>query len=914
MNMRPFLKQVAGELLKEHGVQLRDVAVVLPSQRAGLYLRKWIAGEAGRVIWSPQLFTIGTFMQELSGLRPLANEELLLEGYEAYRQVAGHVPQGLNEFLQWGGTVLADSSEADAHLVHMDTYYRDLRHWENIEWTFRDEKLSPKQLELVSFWAMAGRMHEALNKRLLEKGAGTSGLIERMAAERGKESLDRWQAVWFVGLNAFTKAQWNVVDLFDKGGRARMAWDADRYYLDDPVQEAGLHLRKARSAFGPGLIPPGDDLAKDPRRIKAIRAPNPVAQAWCAAELLKDLTAEEREETAVVLVDEDLLQPLLEALPKDIGPLNITMGLSPARLSVGAFINGLYRLYAGQQPGRGFFHRDVQRFLGHPFLRGVSTAKAMTKVLDGVRRRAFHSAEDLRRLFDESKLFPHAAYVFVDTDGFPGALSKATDHALSWALETMAQDDFAKEQLFQASLVLRRVHLMLERYGHRPDADTYASLFQRLLSGSRIGFQGEPLRGVQVMGMLEARALDAKRLIVLGATEGILPSNAMERSYIPFELRRASGMPLREDGDAVQAYNFMRMLQRCEQATLVWPEQDEAAGPSRFIMQLQHELYAPGPLKMEVRDTQVPLAVDRLPEVVVEKEPAVLKEIGAYLEYGLSPSALGDWLRCPLDFYFKRVLHLKTSDQLDVRLAPNVLGNALHNTVEAIYEPLLGEQPLKAADLEWEWKDVEQLFRTKLREETQEDPARGQPMLQVHMAVHAIQRFLRSEIRQIQRGADIRVQRQEVKLKVLLNGGASAGLPAVNISGRLDRVDLANGTPRILDMKTGKVEQSDLNVAEWSLKEFRRKKNYAAQLMVYAWLYLKQNPDAEVKAGILPMQRVDSSIPLFMTVAGNETFTARDLPAMTGVLDAVVREMMDPQVPLAHAPDSRYCAFCLASE
>ena len=218
--MTAFLQQVAKALLAEHGAALRDVAVVLPSQRAGLYLRKWVSEEAGQPLWSPQIFTIGTFMEELSGLRPLAPEELLFEGYEAYRMVEGEKAQTFGDFLQWAGTTLADISEADAHLVPLESYYRDLRSWEEIEWTFNDNPLSQGQQRMVRFWAMVGKLHAALNARLLEQMTGTTGLIERTAAASASEVKNQWNAVWFAGLNALTPAQETVLRHFQSTGSA----------------------------------------------------------------------------------------------------------------------------------------------------------------------------------------------------------------------------------------------------------------------------------------------------------------------------------------------------------------------------------------------------------------------------------------------------------------------------------------------------------------------------------------------------------------------------------------------------------------------------------------------------------------------------------------------------------------------
>lgn len=906
----PFLRQVARALLAEHGTDLKDVAVVLPSQRAGLYLRKWLVEEAGRPLWSPHLFTLATFMEELSGLRPLATEELLFEGYAAYRSVEGERAQDLGEFLLWAGTMLADISEADAHLVPLESYYRDLRHWEEIEWTFNNDPLSEGQARMVRFWAMVGKLHAVLNERLLQQGAGTTGLIERTAVAHMREDAVRWKTVWFTGLNSLTKAQQAVVQKFRDRGLARMAWDADRYYLDRPEQEAGTYLRSFMGRFGKGVLPVGDQLAAGHLRMQAVRAPNDAAQAWCAAELLKAATPEERARTAVVLADETLLQPLLEALPPDIGPLNITMGLPVDRLPVGSFLEALHRLHAHARPGAGFFHADLERFLGHPFLQVGAGTRLLALLREGNRR--YTAASTVQELVERSGAGADATMVFTEVADVRTQMPVVTAHALAWVRGNMIGDDFATEQLFQAAQVLHRVHVLLQRHAHKPGMDAYATLFHRLLGATRIGFFGEPLAGVQVMGMLEARALDPERVIVLGAQDGTLPSGGTLRSFIPFELRRAHEMPLRADHDAVQAYNFLRMLQRCRQATVVWPEGAEPSGPSRFILQLQHELFNDPTQAMQTMDLVVSMPRPAAVQVAVRKDEALLAALRNRLGKGLSPSALGDWLRCPLDFHLKHVMGLRETETPGLRIEPNVLGDALHAAMEAVYAPLLG-RPLAAAELEAGAVRMEELLEQELLVRMDGGPLRsGQPLLQVHMARHAAQRFLRSEARAVQAGDVVTVLEQESALFHPLSKASDAIGTPVNLRGRLDRVDRRNGMVRILDLKSGKVDPAHLRIGALAPGSFLAKHRYALQLLLYGWLYMQEHPDVEaLQAGLLPLQHVASAEPVLLTIDGQDILKRAQLSVMEEVFTALVLQMMDPERPLLHDPASEYCSFCL---
>ncbi|MFT3884171.1 MAG: PD-(D/E)XK nuclease family protein [Flavobacteriales bacterium] len=910
--MSTFLDRLAAAILSDRN-DLSDVAVVLPSQRAGLYLRHALARAAGGPLWSPQLLTLGSFMEQLSGSRTMPMEQLLFEGYAAYRAVAGNEARELGDFLQWGPTALHDISEADAHLVPLDGFYRDLRSWEELDWSFNDMPLSPGQERMVRYWTMMGRMHAALNARLLDKGAGTAGLVERTAAER--RPSPPWERVWFAGSNAFTPAQERVLAYLQELGVARFAWDADRYYLDDRRQEAGMHLRKAIERFGAGELPPIDRLKGEGPRVQVWKTPSDAAQAWAAATSLIGTDAEDRTRTAIVLADEGLLQPLLEALPTELGALNVTMGLPVSALPIGGLLRAFHQVHAGRRT-TGWFHADLDRLLGHPFLRHGAGASGIDAFLSGPGsgQQAFVPDASLRAALRElpQPLAGHAEAALAPVEDVRTDMPRRSDHLLAWARLTMAHDAFATEQIYQASVALRRIHQALAEQDVLLDPAAYVLLQERVLRTAQVGLFGEPLQGVQVMGALEARALSPERLVVLGAQEGVLPSSSADRSFVPFELRRAYGLPLRDSTEAVQAYNFLRLLQGAQEVVLVHAEGEAAPGPSRFILQLQHELFDAAPERFEEVDVDVPVPVRASRSIAVRKDPRIIAAFRAALEKGLSPTAIGDWLRCPLDFWYKHILRLREPDVPGPRIGSNVLGEALHAAVEHLYAPWLGS-PLRAADLEAAVAQVPDALRQALASAMPASTIeQGQPLLQFNMAVHAAQRFLRNEAREVAQGRRIVPLALERELSAEVPGAPSTIGVQLRLKGRIDRLDERDGGIVLLDLKTGRVEQSALDLKELSLDALRGDKRYAAQLLVYAWLHMRAEQDVNgLRAGLLPLQRASASKGLFVRVNGEEHLHRALLPALEGLFLDIAREMLDETVPLRHDPDSRYCRFCL---
>lgn len=911
--MEPFLEQVARAMLAEHGKALADVAVVLPSQRSALYLRHALAKQAASAIYSPQMYTLATFMEGLSGVRTAPGEEVLLEAYEAYRSVAGDEQRPLDDFLSWSPAMLADMSEADAHLIGLQGFYRDLRSWEDIEWTFNTTPLSEGQQRMVRYWALAGKLHAALNDRLHSQGAATAGQTARLAAMSARPFP--WQRIWFCGLNAFTPAERAVIDRAHAEGLARFAWDADRYYLEDPVQEAGMHLRSAMARYSEGVVPPSNWFTEVGPRMQVLRAPNDVAQAWSAAHILKDMPAAERAHTAVVLAEPSLLPAVLEALPPDIGEVNITMGLPIASLPVGALLDAYCQALAGRRDDGAWRVEDVRALLEHPYMRRGAMASCAQQVVTTLLEDTapYRIGQRLRALF---RGLPPAIAVRLDgifADGSEEGRKQRMDHLFALVQDSMKGDALASESIYQAALVAQRVDRLLVRYGHGADPQAWRSVMDRLLRAGRIGYFGEPLAGLQIMGLLEARALDHRHVVMLGAVEGQLPSSTADRTFIPFELRRAHGLPLRDSTDAVQAYNFLRSVQRASTVRLVYPDDGNSSPPSRFIDQLAHERFEDG--GMEYVDIRVAVPLRREATIEVARTDEADRAIRARLENGLSPTMLRTWLRCPLDFWFRYVAGLVEPEDPGARIPANILGEALHGVLEDLYRPWLGAE-LEADRVRSALAGLPRALTDKLLAQLpKERLEHGQPLLQHTMATRAAVAHVAAQADLVAQGQRIIPLAIEHAVRLPLAGARERFGCAVQIKGRMDRVEERDGLIHLLDLKTGRVDEAHLRIDAIEPGAFGGKRGSAAQLLLYAWLWMNEHPGTHaLRAGLLPLQRASASEGLFVRVAGSSTLDRTWLSAMDDVLTGVVQDMLRPGVPFMHDPESTYCTFCLAQE
>jgi hypothetical protein len=909
--MEPFLKRLAQALHDRHGTVLEKVAIVLPGKRAGLYLRKYLAQLSGTTIWSPTLQDVGGFMSNLAGMRQGGQLELLFMLYEAHCQLAGSGKEALADFLQWGPTTLRDMSEVDAHLLDLDKVYRDLKSYHEIEeWSFRLDRPSPGQERMMQQWRYTGALHRALEERMQQRGVGTSGAVARQAVERLGKGLAElpWSTIWFAGLNAVEPASTQVIKLLQAKGLATVAWDSDLHYLASPVQEAGAYLRRSIKDLGPGVLPPQDALRTRERRFVNVSVPNTMAQTTYAAGYLAQLTPEQRSTTAVVLADEGLLMPLLAALPGTIGPLNITMGMPLEALPVHGCTEAFIELHDQCMVQGAYRLADLERLLLHPFLnRPGASAKLIgllresrmdrpgyEQVLELAQRAGLEVGQAMR-----SALAP-MTHAQQDMPERMAAL-------VQWARQCIGNDAHRTEQLFQLARAQRRLDLGLARSGADvPDLRTYATLRKRLLHEERIAFFGEPLQGLQVMGFLETRAIDHERVLLLGASEGTLPRAGGQQSWIPSDIRRTYDLPLRSDAEAIAAYHFYRMAQYTRELVLVHSggEGEGMAGPSRFILQWQHELAQHHSTSSSTVAYTSPYPARHAPMVCVAKDKAVTEALAALCQRGLSPSTLATWLRCPLDLYFTRLVGIRARDQVDGKLGSDVLGEAVHSVLEGIVRPHIGTV-LQAEQLREAGLHVREALVARLAGSFPLHTLnKGNFRLRIDMASKALERHLLAEAEECR-------NRSTMPLAVELPLHAELR-PGVNIKGRCDRVETRDGIVHVLDMKTGSVEARNLKVPGLEREHFTAERSQALQLLVYSWAYLVQHPEVElVRAGIVPIQKASRTEGLFLSVGSSNTIDRSMLPAIAELLLTLVGEMMDPAKPLVHSPDSKYCTACL---
>lgn len=913
--VEPFLRNVAALMLAEHGTALRDVAVVMPSPRSGLHLRKQLAALNGGALWSPEILSWDSLCERLSGSRPVDDIEALFALRSAQTE-EDRASEDLHSFLDRAPIILSDINAIESDLLDVEAFYVDLRQVEGIEqWSFERPGLSPSQTRLLDRWLTQRDLHHRFKENLRAVKAGTTGMVAREAAENlANGASSPWKAVWLVGLNAMTPAQHSILSSLQRAGNARLCFDGDLSYMGEDDHEAGRSLRRVVARHGAGLVPMGDDLRTTERQLRIAEVPTPIAECIHAGRLLSELSAAERAKTAVVLTDEGLLLPLLEHLPTDIGPLNITMGLRLSKLPVFGMLEAFFKLRATWNAGGRVRAEDMRALLDHPLLAQAlaGSAKLGPEMRKQVLSQGWVPVATLTRSWSGDTV-AGALMSALTAHGSSGEGGSGYSSLISLALTDNAQGPFEREQLFRAARMLEQLANELGRIAVDPDDETFNRLFVRMAREQRIPFLGEPLQGLQIMGMLDTRAVDHERLIILSCNEGTLPPPSVDRSFIPFDIRLMRKMSLPSDADALQAYTFHRAVQRAREVHLIRSTASPGgdAGGTRYIHQLGSALKG-SRTQFQHESYQVPARLRSDAALVVEKSAMVIALLHERLAKGLSPSAIGTFLRCPLDFYFKHVIGLREPEVFTTDVGNDVMGTTVHKTLEMLLAPTIGK-PLTAQYLREAAQQAGPSLAARIVAEAPHiDPKKGHAHLQWDMARNAIERCLLNDAGSIDNGASITILSLEEQLSIEVpDGRATLGVPFV-LHGRLDRTELRNGVHRIVDVKTGSVKESDLVL---ELPTSAKPKEKALQLAAYALMKLVADPGlSQLNAGLVALRKPSMHDRSDLRINGAVNIGRAQVAPLAETFNGIASSILDTALPFAHDPKSSYCRFCMAGK
>ena len=941
-NTNPFLKTLAEALFRDYGEKISDVCMVFPNRRAGLFFKKYLAAAAQKTIWCPQIFTITEFMQHLSDLQPADPVDLIFEVYDNYRQSTVQ-PESLDEFWNWGEMMLSDFDDIDKYLVDASSIYQNIRDLKEIDshfdlteeqkatiikfWgIFKSNELSAQKESFLKIWNILFSVYTKLNKKLREKGLAYEGMIYRGIAEKIKSGTYPeipWNKVIVCGFNALNNAERELFRYLRNSGKGRFFWDYDTYYVNDGIREAGRFMRLNLEEFPPDLMLEGFDNIHS-REVNIYELPSDITQAKYLNKLLMEEKGSDLvnfNHTALILGDEDLLIPVLTSMPENVEDINITMGYPMNSTPVYSFVDQLLRMQKNIASHRGkrkdkFYFRDVLSILNHQYLKLGYEEKVLEKIRDINNKNLmyldsafFSDTEILRLIFRKvdgtGSLTDYIREILLEVAGMIGR--EAPD--LHYKLE--------KEYIFHLLTRLNKLKGIFEGTEHQVSIETFTRVFRKVLRNLRIPFEGEPLAGIQIMGILESRLLDFNNVVFLSMNDGVMPRAHQSFSYIPHNLRYAYGLPTREDQDAIYAYYFYRLLQRASKVSLFYNSKSDGLNSgekSRYIYQILYDRRFMTGFKsigfnIETHDP-LPIRIAKTPEIVKTLE----KYSSASKKY-LSPSALNTYITCRLRFYFSYVAGLRELDTVSEEIEADTFGNLLHVAMyenykkfeKGIINPADFDQLLDPANLKITLDNAFRKEYYKSKESDQDVVLEGRNIIVYEVLKRYIIRIL--EIDKSYSPFEIISLEKEYSYSV--NCGENISGHEIHLGGKIDRVDKKNGNVRIIDYKTGQAETKFNSIEKLFDRSFDKRNKPAFQTLMYSWLYANQSNEVLISPGLYitrklfqpdfsPLIRMNKDIFNFME--NKQEFFEN--------LQMILSELLDVSVPFDQTDTLTNCQYC----
>ena len=862
--MASFISRVVADLLKKDR-NISNTTFVLPSQRACVYLKDALKRSLQGTSFLPEILSIENYIQQVADMVLIDNVQLLFEFYEVYTQsVKKENLQSFETFTQWAVIVLHDFNEVDSYLVKTRDFFSDLKDIKRLNAWFDKKRPSQLAVDYLEFFEQLHELYTRLYDTLKSKKVGYQGLIYREAHENLEYYIQNnaGKKIVFIGFNALNKSEEMLFQELLDQEMATIYWDCNTEMMNTE-HESGLFLRHYKKHWNYYKNHPFSWIDEAPdyssKNIHIIGAPKNTTQLKVAGELLSKF--ETFENSACVLADEKVLPLMLNALPENVNRINITMGNPLNEVPVALLFDKIISLHLNQQKfgdetSQKFYYKDVLSLLNDPTLVSFKELQ-MTELNNQLLKhnRLFLSVGDLKAYAGTENLSDLVLFfsLFKPAKHCDEILFRCL-HVIDELKETA--EGISREYLFRLNSILQQLLTLNGKYKHIKNLKVLRALYRQLLKIEKLSFRGEPLVGLQLMGMLETRALDFDNLIITSVNEGILPSGRKDYSFIPFDARMHYGLPTYHDKDAIFSYHFHRLLHRVKKCYLIYNTEMDGFGSgenSRFLTMLK--IKNPGIVE---RIVSPGINLKTAPEIRVEKTPELMTQIKAVLTKGVSPSALTTYIANPIRFYEQKILGVKSKKEIEETVEMNTMGSIIHEALEILYKPFEGKYLNKTAIKQMTARVDEVLIKSFETQYLKGSVRKGKNRLVFEVCKKYIQNFLSIEKRLLHKGDNVKIIALEEKLELEFKPDGF-DFP-VKIHGIVDRIEKRNGVLRIIDYKTGSVKQEFLTVIEPEKYIANYDYSKAFQLMMYASLFVNEKgkpPKEPMVAGLISFKSLN---------------------------------------------------------
>ncbi len=915
MENTSFLSQLARKILTDSEIKTQDIIVILPNKRAKVFLVEALKNNAEKTLFAPKIISIEEFVQQVAQIRSIDTVELLFEFYTVYRSLPQDEKQhdDFESFANWAKTVLQDFNEIDRYLLNPNHVFSYLKDIEDIKhWSVDAEKRTSLIEKYLKFWALLPKYYETLYKHLLNKGIGYQGLIYREAVHKlhhfsntilGKKYL-------FAGFNALNAAEEKIVQHLLDCNQAEIIWDIDQVFMNDYQHDAGLFLRRFKKSWHHYKTNAFEWIANDyslPKKIQIIGTPKSIGQAKIAGKIVENIIKEIPEsihKTAVVLGEESLLLPLLHSLPKNVPSLNITMGYSAKNNPAQLLIAKLFKLHTHalkrNPKSYVFYYKDLMDILTHPLIEPYSNTSDLAKIINQnnytfiTHKRVLELQGQTNELFD---------FLFMEWNQKPLSILENLSSILMLIKERLTndahQEKITNAFVYSVYKVINKLITYYTNHNEIDDLNTLFAIYKQVIDVAEVSFEGEPLNGLQVMGVLESRVLDFDNVIITSMNEGKFPAGKAVNSFIPYDLKKELGLPTFKEKDAIYTFHFYHLLQRAKNIYLLYNTESEGLDggeKSRFITQLEIEKQDAHELTQEIYNSEVPQKAYE--PMIVEKSESIMLRLKEIADKGFSPSALTSYIRNPMQFYFQKIIRISQVEEVEENIAVNTLGTIIHETLLELYKPFVGKI-LKIEDIKALFPKIEKGVLNQFKLIYKEgDIDKGRNLLVFEVAKRNIFNFLNMELKELQAGDKVKIISLEERYERIFE---HPELPfPVLIGGSVDRIEERNGVIRIIDYKTGKVEAPAVTLKTWDNLVTEIKNDKIIQILAYAFMFQKEANGKPMEVGIISFKNLRNGFLPFKFKEGKVETTIVDAVILENYLEELVvllKEILNIEIP-----------------
>ena len=937
-----FTDQIA-TYIKDNNLDLKHLTIVLPSERAKKYISASLFKAYQKPMIAPKMVTIDRWVRDLSDKTVIDKTRVLIRLFDIQLKSAKTIEDhSFDEFLTWGNMLLSDFDELDRYLLDSKQLFSNLADIKEIEnWSFGNDNLTESQKRFMEFWDRLPGYYTELNKVLDAEKVCYMGKAYRHVCENLDVVFaeDKDRHFLFAGFNALSPAEISIMKQLHKMGRGHVLINADKFYLNTESHEAGRFMRDLKQELGISNLPFVEDrLLTEKKEIDIIECAQTAGQAKVAGTLLDEMEPELIDQTLVLLADESLIVPVLKNLPKKIGKANITLGLPLRNTALRTWVDLLFGIQENKLrfKSEGIYFNDLQKLWNHPFVNAILTDEEKANVVriehEIIKRNSIFLSLKNIEIGEIGNKIMQLVFKPWKNNWLDGLL---TIRELNRFIYQYLEEAFDFEKAILEGFDRALIDFENISKEGLPDMNlrSFKTLFNQHWNLKNIAYHGNPMEGLQIMGLLETRLLDFENIICVGMNEGSMPPTNPIQTMIPMDLRKYFSLPTPREKQGLFAHHFYRLLHHCNKMYVTYTSAQEKIGSneaSRYLLQLELELSRLNTnINIQKKFYSIPNETVENKQTVVQKTPEILERLDEIFANSTSASMLKKFATCPLDFYYQYVMEFGEEEKVEEEVENNTFGTFIHNALEEMYQPFArfnkkGEKiepappAITSFDIDKMLKHYEHEINKQFYNHFNQDKdaySVGKNFLSYKMALELTKRFLEKEKEFLmEQTSPVFIESLERELRADIEIEVLGVKKKVHLKGFVDRIDSIDGKVRIIDYKSGKVKKDDTNTIKKkvdleALVNNSLKKKHVLQLLMYCYLFKVNFGELPREASIISFINIQDGV-LPLETGDMELAEAVDL--FPSVIEAIINGIYDTEVPFSHDDSMQfsYCAYC----